>query len=131
MENILILDLYQDSMISKSTDAYNLYFYDHFVIAEAKENTVVNSSVTEEALKLVLQHFNGKSFTVISKRTNKYTIVEEAYSPRIFKKVTALAVVSSDPEVKKRAYKEQLLFKNSFAFFEDLDEAVDWAQNFK
>lgn len=131
MENILFLDPYQESMVFKSTEAYNLYFYDGFVIAEAKENIIVNSSVTEEVLKVVLEHFGGNSFTLISKRTNRYTISEEAYSPRILKKVNAMAVVSSDPEVKQRAYKEQLLFKNSFAFFEDLDEAIGWAQNFR
>lgn len=130
MENILFLDLYKSSMITKSTAAYNLFFYDGFVIAEAKANTVVNSTVTENALKIIVQHFRGKSFTIISKRTNKYTISESAYSPRLFKKVNAMAVVSSDPDVRRRAHNEQLLFKKSFAFFEDLEEAVDWARNF-
>ncbi|UJH91563.1 hypothetical protein LZ575_02215 [Antarcticibacterium sp. 1MA-6-2] len=131
MENILFLDVYLSSMISKSTDAYNLYFYEDFVIAEAKEDAVVNSSVTEEALKIMWQHFSGNPFTIISRRTNKYTISESAYSPRLFKKVTAMAIVSKDPEVKERAYKEQLLFNNSFAFFEEIEEAVEWARNFK
>ena len=131
MENVLLLDYYIPYMISKSTDSYNLYLYDNFVIAEAKENIVVNSSVTERALKVVLEHFKGQPFTLISHRKNKYTISEEAYSPRILKKVKGMAVVSTDPLVKKRAYKEQLLFRNSFVFFEELNDAINWAQTFK
>ena len=131
MENTLLLDYYMPCMISKSTEYYNLYLYDNFVIAEAKEDIVANSAVTESALKVILDHFKGKPFTLISHRKNRYTIAEEAYSPRILKKVRGMAVVSADPLVKKRAYKEQLLFRNSFVFFEELNDAINWAQTLK
>lgn len=118
-------------MIKRSTDHYDLTFYDTYVIAEAKENTIVTSRVTEEILQVILAHFEGRSFTVISHRKNNYSIKEDAYSPKLFKKVLGMAVVSGNPTVKEKAINEQLQFRNSFAFFENLEDAQSWALSVK
>lgn len=115
--------------MTRSTDNYLLTFYDNYVIAEAKANALIDSKATEEGLKIVLEHFEGRPFTVISHRKNNYTILEDAYSPKIFKKVLGVAVVSSNPDDRKKAVIEQLQFSNSFAFFENLEDAQSWASS--
>lgn len=46
------------------------------------------------------------------------------------KKVKALAIVSSNFQEREKAILEQLQFENSFAFFDNLEDATEWSQSF-
>lgn len=113
----------------KITDSYNLYFHEQYVIAEAHENSVVDSKLTEKIVQQILDHYDGKPFTLISNRKNNYRLSDDAYTPKNFAKIKKLAVVSTNPLVKERAIAEQLNFFNSFAFFEKIEDAVSWAES--
>lgn len=113
----------------KITDSYNLYFYEKYVIVEAHTNAVVDSKLTRKVTQQLLDYYAGKPFTLISHRKNKYSISQNAYDPKNFKKIKNMAVVSTDPVVKEKAVQEQMQFSNSFAFFEKLEDAVSWAQS--
>jgi len=74
--------------------------------------------------------FKSKEFVIISNRKSDYSLNPEAYSASLFKKVKGIAVVSQNPEVKLKAISEQENFQQSFAFFENLDDAKNWAESF-
>jgi len=117
-------------MIEKLTEFYKIEFYDSYVIMEANADIVVNSIIAEKTLKTVIDHFNGKNFVIISNRKSNYILQTDAYSSVSFKKVKGIAIVSKNVEVRKRAVLEQEKFHRSFAFFENLDDAKNWAENF-
>ena len=111
----------------KIIESYNLYFYEKYVIVEAHEDAVVDAKLSGKVVQQLLDYYEGKSFTLISNRKNNYSIKEDAYSPKIFRKIDRMAVVSTSPVVREKALEEQMNFKNSFAFFEKIDDAISWA----
>lgn len=117
-------------MLSQSSEHYIFQFFHNYVIAEAKENVEVNNKVVEQNLKIIFKHFDGRDFTLISHRKNRYTVKTSAYSSRIMKKVRALAIVSEDALVREKALAEQMHFDQSFAFFNNLEDAIGWAESF-
>lgn len=116
-------------MTIKQNAHYNFVFYDKYVIVEAKEGAVINNEIVAGSLKIVFDHFNGNNFALISHRKNNYTVDVDVYSVKLMKKLRALAIVSSDSLVKEKALAEQLAFDQTFAFFENLDEARGWAES--
>ncbi|TVZ28418.1 hypothetical protein JM83_3544 [Gillisia sp. Hel_I_86] len=117
-------------MIEKITEFYKMEFYDSYVIIEARGQFEVSASTAEKTIQTIVDHFNGKNFVIISNRTAKYTLRSDAYSSKVFKKVKGIAIVSKNEEVRKNAVLEQEKFNGSFAFFENLDDAKHWAENF-
>lgn len=115
-------------MISKTTGHYVLTFYDNFVIAEAFEGSVITNEIVAEHLKIVFKHYHGKNFTLITHRKNNYTVKTDVYTLKLMKKLKALAVVSPFSSVKEKAFIEQLAFDQSFAFFENIEDAMSWAE---
>ena len=116
-------------MINKKTNYYNLSFYDKYVIVEANEGSVINNKIVTEGLKLIFDHYKSNDFALISHRKNQYTINVDVYTVKLMKKLRALAIVSDDSTVKEKAILEQLAFKQTFAFFENLEDARDWAES--
>ena len=116
-------------MISKSTNFYNLRFFDNYVIAEANEGAVIGNEEVKESLEMIFNHYNGKEFTLISNRRNNYSLNIDVYTLRLMKRLKALAVVSNDNLVREKAISEQSHFDQSFAFFTELDDAIGWAES--
>jgi uncharacterized protein YlxP (DUF503 family) len=117
-------------METKTTIAYNLTFFPDYVVVEAVKGAVVDGRIASDVLKIIYDHYKGRNFTVVSHRKNDYKIDIDVYSLKLVKRLKGIAVVSSDITAKERAMEEQLAFNQSFAFFENLDDAKDWAQNF-
>lgn len=117
-------------MIQKNTEYYKMEFYDSYVIIESIGSFVVDSEIAKKTVKTITDHFKGKEFVIISNRKSDYSVSAETYSDRIFKKIKGIAIVSSIPQVKMKAVVEQENFKQSFAFFDNLDNAKNWAENF-
>lgn len=116
-------------MIFQFSDHYKFQFFDNYVIVEAKEGVEVDCKIVEHNLKIIFNHFDGQDFTLISHRKNRYTVKEGAYSSKLMKKVRALAIVSEDSLVREKALAEQSHFDQSFAFFENLEDAIGWAES--
>lgn len=116
-------------MINTKTPYYNIFFYDKYVVVEANEGVVINNEIVAEGLKIIFDHYKGKDFTLISHRKNKYTLNVDVYTVKLMKKLRALAIVSADSMVKEKALVEQLAFNQTFAFFENLEDARGWAES--
>lgn len=116
-------------METKYSEDYKLQFYENYVIAEAKEGVVISNEEINKNLRIIFDYYNGKNFTIISHRKNNYTLKIDVYATRLMKKVKALAIVSSNLQEREKAILEQMQFDNSFAFFDNLEDAAEWAQN--
>jgi len=114
----------------QSNAHFKYEFFDNYVIVEAFKGAVVNKEAAHKTLEAIIEHYKGRKFTIISHRVNDYVIGMDAYSSKIFKKVRALAIVSENPEVKRKAIAEQDKYNNPFAFFTCLEEAKNWAESF-
>ncbi len=128
--NCIVLNLLLLLMVQRTTEYFSLRFYSNYVIAEAHESTVVNSFVARGTLKIIFEFYKGRDFVLISNRKNNYTVEMDSYSPKLMKKIRGMAVVSQNPFVKEKASVEQLQFDQSFAFFENLEDARGWADSF-
>ena len=117
-------------MITKLTKHYKMDFYGTYVIIERLGEIVVDSKIAKETLTIIIDHFKGKEFVIISNRKQNYSLNAESYSPSLFKKVKGIAIVSDIPDVKAQAILEQMNFKNSFAFFDKMENAQNWAESF-
>lgn len=117
-------------MVTKITEFYKMEFYDSYVILEGIGEFVVDSARAKETLQLIIDHFKGRDFVIISNRTSNYTLTPDAYSSSLFKKVKGIAVVSKNEETRENALFEQVKFNSSFAFFENLEDAKRWAESF-
>ena len=113
----------------QSRDHYIFQFFDNYVIVEAKEDIEVDNKMVEKNLKIIFNHFDSKDFTLISHRKNKYIVKEAAYASKLMKKVRALAIVSEDNLVREKALVEQSHFDQSFAFFDNLEDSIGWAES--
>jgi hypothetical protein len=117
-------------MIETITEYYKMEFYDSYVIIEGIGLLVVEPPMVKKSIQTIVDHFDGKEFVIISNRKSDYFLNPDAYNDRIFKKVKGIAIVSQQPKMKMKALIEQERFQQSFAFFEDLDDAKNWAENF-
>lgn len=117
-------------MIEKITEYYKMEFYDSYVVIEGIGHFNVDSAIAKKTIQSIIDHFKKKEFVIISNRKSNYSLSADAYSDSIFKKIKGIAIVSQQPEMKLRAILEQEKFQQSFAFFDDLDEAKKWAESF-
>lgn len=116
-------------METKFSEHYEFRFYDNYVIAEAKEGAVISNGEINKSLQIIFDHYKDKNFTIISHRKNNYKVEMNVYATRLMKKVKALAIVSANSLEREKAILEQLQFDNSFAFFDNLEDAAEWAQS--
>ena len=109
----------------QSNAHFKYEFFDNYVIVEGFKDANVDYEAAQATLKAIVDHYKGKDFTLISHRVNDYVVNIESYSSKIMKKVRSFAVVSENPEVKRRAIEEQDKYHNSFAFFTSLEQAKE------
>lgn len=100
-------------MLVKNSAHYKMKFYDTYVIIERIGVFNVDSKIVKETLTIIIDHFKGKEFVIISNRKQNYNLNAESYTPSLFKKVKGIAIVSDIPDVKIQAILEQMNFKNS------------------
>lgn len=117
-------------MVEKITEYYKMEFYDSYVVIEGIGHFNVDSAIAKKTIQTIIDHFKKKEFIIISNRKSDYSLNPDAYSDSIFKKIKGIAIVSQDPKVKLKAISEQESFSQSFAFFEKLDDARNWAESF-
>lgn len=107
-----------------------LYLNDHYTILRIAENVLIDKKNAVKIRNVYRDHFGSKKFVVVVDRKYKYDLDLSVYKDGLSKNLVGIAVVSKDVEEKKRALEEQELFDHSFAFFENLSEAENWAETF-
>jgi hypothetical protein len=113
-----------------ASDFCELFFYERYVITRVFENVILDTEKVNFIRAKNREHFLNNDFVIIADRNLKHDLDLSIYKKGITKKLKGVAIVSKNVEEKERAIKEQELFDNSFAFFEDIEEAKSWAESF-
>lgn len=107
-----------------------LYLYDRYAIFRVFENEHLDLKKNDWVRQQYKNHFGKKEFVVIADRRFHHTLDLEIYKNGKMKNKKGLAVVSHLEEERERAFVEQKLFPHSFTFFNRLEDAISWAENF-
>jgi hypothetical protein len=104
-------------------------FLDNIQIAELNEGILFDTPQNQELIDLAREQYNDEPYGYISNRVNSYSVNPIIYMEAAnISNLVAIAIVSNNPIVGKNAQIEKQFFKNrnSFEFFETLEEAVTW-----
>tara|TARA_R110000868_G_scaffold82956_7_gene234042 strand:+ start:26631 stop:27032 length:402 start_codon:yes stop_codon:yes gene_type:complete len=108
------------------------YFYENFMVSEAKEGVAVSFENAKEMLELAKMHY-GKTtpFVYISNRKNSYSFNPTAHfkTTAMFPNLKGFGVVTYDSMNKEIAQMEQSFFKNPVNIFNSLDDAINWVED--
>tara|TARA_R100001369_G_scaffold84305_1_gene117123 strand:+ start:4754 stop:5122 length:369 start_codon:yes stop_codon:yes gene_type:complete len=120
-------------MIQKiDTGFCELSIYAKYAILKVFENVFYDLEKATIVNQKIQEFFQNKPFVLITERNFKHEIDLSLYKNKSISitNLKGLAIVSENPEERIRAINEQPLFENSFAFFEKLTDAENWAEAF-
>lgn len=78
--------------------------------------------------KIFKEHYGNKDFVLIANREYDHQVAKEVYKEGQLKIMKCLAIVSCKKSAKENAKIEHKLFDKSFVFFDNLEEAISWAE---
>ncbi len=107
-----------------------LVFKATHAILTMHEGSAITMKTAAEITVLLEEYYHGKRFIFITHRKFPHDIDLNVYKGRILKNMIGFAIVSDNPEEMKRALQEQSLWNEAFTFFEELNEAENWASSF-
>jgi len=112
------------------SDFCDLYLYDTYSLLRVFENQHLDLKKNDWIREQYKEHFGKKPFVVIADRRYFHTIDLDIYKNGKMKNKKGLAIVSTSEDEKERAFVEQKLFPHSFAFFDNMENALAWAMSF-
>ena len=101
-----------------------------YAVLEVYENVTLDIKIASDLRHRMKNHFGNNDFVLITNRKHRHEIDLDIYRNRRLKNLKGLAVVSNNQAERERAQLEQTLFEHSFAFFENINDAVSWAESF-
>ncbi|PVW15654.1 hypothetical protein [Marixanthomonas spongiae] len=118
-------------MVQKiNTDFCELHLYTKYAILKVFENVFYDVEKATIVQRKFQDFFENKPFVLISDRNIKHEVDFKLYKSNTLQNIEGLAIVSANPEERERAVLEQPHFSKSFAFFEKLGDAQNWAEAF-
>jgi len=105
-------------------------FHTNYAILRVFENEHISLDKARTIFSTLKEYFKNREFIFISHRVANYTLDLDVLDNFKMNTVRGISIVSSDPEARQRAAHEQDHFDKSFVFFEDLNDAIDWAKSF-
>lgn len=104
--------------------------YDNYVVSIVNEGETIDIKKIQNFFIEVNKHYTNKNFVLITHRQYSYAVDPCIYRhATLVENLSGLAVVSKKPFIKANANLERMFFKKPFNFFEELDDAVHWAQH--
>ncbi len=113
-----------------SSDFCDLYLYDTYAILRVFKDEHLDREKNNWVRSQYKQQFGTREFVVIADRRFNHTVDLDIYKNGKMKNKKGLAIVSTMEEERERALVEQKLFPHSFAFFNNLEDAISWAKSF-
>ncbi len=109
----------------------DLYFFDHFLIAEFKEGVNIDFDNFKEASLLIRQFYGDRPIGFVSNRVNSYSInlTEAEKFNNAYPNLKAHAVVAYSTLSEKIYEIENHFFKFKRELFHDIDEAIEWVEH--
>ncbi|WP_027395519.1 hypothetical protein [Aquimarina latercula] len=107
------------------------YFYKNHIISEVKEGVTLTFENCSELFEIIHSYYGTSTpFVYISNRKNSYSFVPTGHfkSSKLFPNFIGYGVVTYDAINTKVATLEQSFLENETKIFDDLNEALLWAQ---
>ena len=104
-------------------------FSKNYVICNINEGETVTVEKSDLQTKVILDHYQERPFVYITHRINDYKVDPSIYSNT--SKIDSLAgfvVVSESRSSVKDALYEKMFLDKPFEIFQDLDDAILWAE---
>lgn len=108
-------------------------YYTNMVVAEVKEGVHVTIDHAMEPLQAGAEIFGyGTNFVYISHRLHSYSIDPTGYyeAASMFPNFKGLAIVATNRRRRMLANLERLFMKRPIRVFDNLEDAVEWADEF-
>ncbi len=109
---------------------YDVEFYDSFVIVTIYKDVFLTLEKANIVREEIRTHYKSKDFVMISNRKFKHVVADQVFSKGLPPNMKGLAIVSKEKTERDKAQIQQRLFDKSFAFFDNLEDAKSWAENY-
>lgn len=111
-------------------DFCDIHIYDFYLVVIINEGLTVLTKHNKILNNVVDTYFHKKEFVYISHRINSYAVDPSTYiETSKIKNLKGFAVVSRDYKAKSNVEIEKLFLKKPFETFNDLKDAVLWAES--
>ncbi len=114
----------------KVLDFCILKFYDNYVISILNEGVNLTVEMSNNMSQIALDYYKGKRFVYISHRLHNYTVDSDVYTEiSKMKTLDGFVVVSDEKPSIKNALLEKIFLNKPFQIFNNIDDAILWADN--
>src|SRR5690606_34348877 len=121
--------LYQNVKSHKTISLGNLFFFEHYLVAEFNEGVEIKYDNFDEVRELIKEHFGDNSFGLISNRIHSYSIVvTDAPLFNQCERLKACATVTYSLFAEKVFFIENYFFKFNKQNFHSLINAKTWVE---
>ncbi|OZV69985.1 hypothetical protein CA834_05035 [Winogradskyella aurantia] len=113
------------------TNLGDVFFFDHYFIAEFKEGLDIDYSSFEEIHGLIKKHYGNSPFAFIANRINSYSIVlpDAARFNTTFPNCKAYAIIAYSAITEKIYQIENHFFHFNRQIFSNIHEAIIWVES--
>lgn len=107
-----------------------MVFFENYVISTINEGEVVSQEKSNLQTQVLMDHFKDRPFVYITHRINSYSVDPTIYfETSKFSALAGFVVVSKEKPGIKNAIYEKAFLNKPFEIFEDLEDAILWADN--
>ncbi len=107
-----------------------LKFYDNYVISILNEGVNLTVEMSNKMSQIALDYYKGKRFVYISHRLHNYSVDSDVYIEiSKMKTLSGFVVVSDEKPSIKIALLEKIFLSKPFQIFNNIDDAIFWAEN--
>lgn len=105
-----------------------LFVFPKYLIAQVREDTVLQPKDNEELNKIAQKHFEGKNFIYISNRVFDYNV-----SPLIYyetskiSNLVGISIVTTSEIGKRTAQFESTFYSKEFFIASSIEDAINWS----
>ena len=105
-----------------------MVFSENYVICTINENEIITSEKSNLQTDVIVDHYQEKPFIYITHRIHSYSVDPTIYleSSKI-KTLAGFVVVSDNLASVKNAIYEKMFLDKPFEIFEDIEDAILWA----
>jgi len=122
--------LYQHVKSHETIRLGNLFFFEHYLVAEFNEGVEINYKNFDEVRELIKDHFGDENFGLISNRIHSYSIVvTDAPLFNQCESLKAYATVTYSLFAEKVFNVENYFFNFNKQNFHSLTDAKVWVEN--
>lgn len=108
----------------------SLEFYNFYVVSRVHENVIFDEEILEKVRNICRNFFKDQPYVYISKRVHSYNVNPLIYLKlRENEKLSGVAIVSDNFSQLTTANFEKQFSPLPFDIFDNLEEAIAWAQS--